>query len=110
MGIPILREFSSRALAEDLVAKGRQADLIIGNNVYAHVPDINDFTMGLRTVLKPGGVITLEFPHLLRLIEDTQFDTVYHEHFSYLSLHGQPNFRASRLADLGVERLPTHGG
>ncbi len=69
------------------MAEGRQADLIAGNNVYAHVPDINDFTRGLAALLKPGGTITLEFPHLMRLIDQVQFDTVYHEHFSYLSLH-----------------------
>lgn len=80
--IPILRQFFGAALAEQLAADGKQADLIIGNNVYAHVPDINDFTAGLARALEPRGTITLEFPHLLRLIEHNQFDTVYHEHFS----------------------------
>jgi SAM-dependent methyltransferase len=86
LGIPVRREFFGEALGQQLTAKGEQADLIAGNNVYAHVPDINDFTRGLKAALKPGGTITLEFPHLMRLIEQAQFDTVYHEHFSYLSL------------------------
>ena len=82
--IPVLREFFSEALGKKLALKGKQADLIIGNNVYAHVPDINDFTLGLKAVLKPGGTLTLEFPHLMEMMEHNQFDTVYHEHFSYL--------------------------
>lgn len=111
LDIPILREFFNEALGKKLAAAGKQADLIAGNNVYAHVPDINDFTRGLKALLKPGGTITLEFPHLLQLIEQAQFDTVYHEHFSYLSL-----FTASRIFSLAglriwhVETLPTHGG
>lgn len=110
-GIPILREFFGQKLAGRLATEGRQADLIIGNNVYAHVPDINDFTAGLKVVLKPSGVITLEFPHLLRLIKDAQFDTVYHEHFSYLSLHTVNQiFNQADLRIWEVERLPTHGG
>lgn len=111
LGIPVVREFFGQQLAHRLSREGRQADLILGNNVYAHVPDINDFTAGLKAVLKPGGTVTLEFPHLMRLIEQTQFDTVYHEHFSYLSLYsaGQVFERAGlRLFD--VEELPTHGG
>jgi SAM-dependent methyltransferase len=87
LGVPVLREFFGEALGERLATEGNQPDLIIGNNVYAHVPDINDFTKGLKAVLKRGGTITLEFPHVMRLIEQAQFDTVYHEHFSYLSLH-----------------------
>ena len=83
----MIRKFFSEQLARQLAAEGKQADLIVGNNVYAHVPDINDFTRGLKAALKPGGAITLEFPHLMRVLERTQFDTVYHEHFSYLSLH-----------------------
>ena len=75
LGIPVLREFFGEPLAKQLAAQGRQADLIVGNNVYAHVPDINDFTRGLKAALKPGGTVTLEFPHLMRLIEHTQFDT-----------------------------------
>lgn len=86
LGIPVLREFFGEKLGRRLADEGKQADLIIGNNVYAHVPDIDDFTAGLKAALKPGGTITLEFPHLMRLIEQNQFDTVYHEHFSYLSL------------------------
>ena len=110
-GTPILREFFDKALAERLAAEGRQADLIIGNNVYAHVPDINDFTAGLRVALKRGGTVTLEFPHLMRLIEHVQFDTVYHEHFSYLSLHTVIRvFTNAGLRLFDVEELPTHGG
>jgi SAM-dependent methyltransferase len=110
-GIPVLREFFGRQKASELAAQGKQAHLIVGNNVYAHVPDINDFTAGLKTVLKPGGTITLEFPHLLRLIQEIQFDTVYHEHFSYLSLHAVKRiFQESGLRVWDVEQLPTHGG
>ena len=87
LGIPVTREFFSERLGKRLAADGAQADLIVGNNVYAHVPDINDFTRGLKAALKSGGTVTLEFPHLLRMLERTQFDTVYHEHFSYLSLY-----------------------
>ncbi|MBT5223418.1 MAG: methyltransferase domain-containing protein [Gammaproteobacteria bacterium] len=111
LGIPILREFFGQTLAKRLVAEGKQADLILGNNVYAHVPDINDFTAGLKTVLKLGGTITLEFPHLMRLLEQTQFDTVYHEHFSYLSLYFVSQiFARAGLRVCDVEELPTHGG
>jgi hypothetical protein len=111
LGIPVLREFFGQALAERLVADGRQGDLIAGNNVYAHVPDINDFTRGLKTALKPGGTITLEFPHLMQLIAQAQFDTVYHEHFSYLSLQTVRRiFTASGLRVFDVQTLPTHGG
>lgn len=110
-GIPIIREFFGSALAHRLAAEGRQADLIIGNNVYAHVPDINDFSDGLRIALKPGGTITLEFPHLMRLVESNQFDTVYHEHFSYLSLYSVSRiFEMAGLRVWDVETLPTHGG
>jgi hypothetical protein len=98
-------------LGKELAASGQQADLIIGNNVFAHVPDINDFTRGLKAALKPSGTITLEFPHLLRLIESTQFDTIYHEHFSYLSLHAVSRiFAAAGLKIVDVEELSTHGG
>lgn len=110
-GIPVLREFFGAPLARRLAAQGRLADLVIGNNVFAHVPDINDFTLGIREVLKPGGTVTLEFPHLLRLIEQAQFDTVYHEHFSYLSLHSTAAiFSAAGLRVFDVEELSTHGG
>jgi SAM-dependent methyltransferase len=111
LGIPVLREFFGEQLGKQLAATGKQADLIAGNNVYAHVPDINDFTRGLKAALKPNGTITLEFPHLMRLIEHTQFDTVYHEHFSYLSLYtAERIFKAAGLRVWDVEQLPTHGG
>jgi len=111
LGIPVLRQFFGEALAKRLAAEGQQADLIAGNNVYAHVPDINDFTLGLKAALKPSGTITLEVPHLMRLIEHTQFDTVYHEHFSYLSLYTVNRiFQAAGLRIWDVEELPTHGG
>jgi len=111
LGIPVIREFFGLDLAERLVGEGKQADLILGNNVLAHVPDINNFTAGLKTALKPGGAITLEFPHLKRLIEGIQFDTVYHEHFSYLSLYAvQRILEQSHLRIWDVEELPTHGG
>ncbi|MEO5327906.1 MAG: class I SAM-dependent methyltransferase [Magnetococcus sp. THC-1_WYH] len=111
LGIPVLREFFGEALGKRLAAEGKQADLIAGNNVYAHVPDINDFTRGMKAALIPGGTITLEFPHLMRLIEQTQFDTVYHEHFSYLSFYTVERiFNASGLRIWDVEQLPTHGG
>ena len=110
-GIPILRGFFGAALGGELAAQGRQADLIIGNNVFAHVPDINDFTAGLKVGLKPGGTVTLEFPHLLQLIAQNQFDTVYHEHFSYLSLHAvQRVFVVQGLRLWDVDQLTTHGG
>jgi SAM-dependent methyltransferase len=111
IGIPTLREFFALALAERLAAAGKRADLIVGNNVYAHVPDINGFTAGLKVALKPGGTITLEFPHLMRLIEHTLFDTVYHEHFSYFALHTVSRiFASAGLRVFDVEELPTHGG
>lgn len=111
LGIPILQEFFGEALGKRLAAEGKQADLIAGNNVYAHVPDINDFTRGLKAALKSGGTITLEFPHLMRLIEHTQFDTAYHEHFSYLSLYTVGSiFDKAGLRVWHVEELPTHGG
>ncbi len=111
LGIPVMREFFGETLSQQLAAKGLQADLIAGNNVYAHVPDINDFTRGLKVALKPGGTITIEFPHLMRLIEQAQFDTVYHEHFSYLSLQTVSRiFAAAGLRVWNVEELLTHGG
>lgn len=110
LGIPVLKEFFNSELARNLAAK-QKADLVIGNNVYAHVPDINDFTIGMREILGTNGVITLEFPHLLQLIENNQFDTVYHEHFSYLSLHTVCRiFDTCGLKVWDVEQLPTHGG
>lgn len=111
LGIPVLRQFFGEKLGQQLAVEGKQADLIAGNNVYAHVPDINDFTLGLKAALKPGGTVTLEFPHLMRLIEHTQFDTVYHEHFSYLSLFTVSRiFEKAGLRVWEVEELPTHGG
>lgn len=111
LGIPVLQEFFGEALGRRLMEEGHQADLIAGNNVYAHVPDINDFTRGLKAALKPSGIITLEFPHLMRLLEFNQFDTIYHEHFSYLSLFTVSQiFKAAGLRVWNVEELPTHGG
>lgn len=111
LGIPVLREFFSEVLGRRLAGEGRRADLIVGNNVYAHVPDINDFTWGLAAALKPGGTITLEFPHIMRLIQQAQFDTVYHEHFSYFSLFTVARiFHGCGLRVYDVEELPTHGG
>ena len=111
LGISVIREFFGEGLGRRLANKGKQADLIVGNNVFAHVPDINDFTRGLKAALKPEGIITLEFPHLMRLIEFRQFDTIYHEHFSYLSLFAaKAIFNAAGLRIWHVEELPTHGG
>ncbi|MDM4143275.1 class I SAM-dependent methyltransferase [Mycobacterium sp. FLAC0960] len=110
LGIPVIREFFGEALGRRLADEGRSADLIAGNNVYAHVPDINDFTRGLTAALKPEGTVTLEFPHLVPLIEQTQFDTIYHEHFSYLSLTTVARiFAEVGLRVWDVEELPTHG-
>jgi SAM-dependent methyltransferase len=111
LGIPVIREFFDEALGRRLAGEGRPADLILGNNVYAHVPDINDFTRGLAAVLKPEGVVTLEFPHIVPLIQHAQFDTIYHEHFSYLSLSAVAQiFASAGLRVWDVEELPTHGG
>lgn len=110
-GLEIVEAFFGVALAERLAADGRQADLIIANNVLAHVPDINDFVGGFSRLLKPHGVATFEFPHLLSLLADSQFDTIYHEHFSYLSLTAiERIFTACGLEIFDVEELPTHGG
>ncbi len=110
-GIPTLVEFFSKRLAEQLVSSGRQADLVVGNNVLAQVPDLNDFVAALAMVLKPAGVLTLEFPHLLRLIERNEFDTIYHEHFSYFSLTTAARIlEAHGLTVFDVDELPTHGG
>jgi len=111
LGIPVLKEFFSENLASKLVDRGGEADLVVGNNVYAHVPDINDFTRGIKKLLKPSGTITLEFPHLLKLLQFCQFDTIYHEHFSYLSLFSVSKiFESCGLRVLNVEEMPTHGG
>lgn len=110
-GIPTWVTFFGRAAADELVRQGRKADLLIANNVLAHVPDLHDFVAGIAAVLKAGGLATLEFPHLLCLMQETQFDTIYHEHFSYFSLLAvEPVFRSHDLAVVDVEELPTHGG
>jgi len=111
LGIPVKIEFFGEEYARELVKEGCAADLIAGNNVFAHVPNIIDFSRGLKTLLKNGGTITLEFPHLLRLIESNQFDTIYHEHFSYLSLYAVENILSRvGLRVYDVDRLSTHGG
>ena len=110
-GIETLTEFFGSEFAAGLKNKDLQADLLLGNNVLAHVPDINDFVAGLKTALKPDGVLTMEFPHIMQLVENNQFDTIYHEHFSYLSLHTTRGIFAARgLEIFDVEELPTHGG
>jgi SAM-dependent methyltransferase len=110
-GVPTLVRFFGRQTAAELVREGRRADLLLGNNVLAHVPDLNDFVAGLALAVKPTGTITLEFPHLVRLIEGNQFDTIYHEHFSYLSLFSVERlFETHGLRVVDVEELPTHGG
>jgi len=110
-GIPTRSVFFGRATASALVAGGEQADLLIGNNVLAHVPDLNDFVGGLAIALAPAGVITMEFPHLLRLMAENQFDTIYHEHFSYFSFIAVERiFAAHGLTIFDVEELSTHGG
>ncbi|MCT7983606.1 class I SAM-dependent methyltransferase [Laspinema sp. A4] len=110
-GISIVEEFFGTKLAKKLASEGKQADLTIANNVLAHVPNINDFVEGFALLLKPQGVATFEFPHLLRLIEENQFDTIYHEHFSYLSLTAVKQiFAANGLIVFDVEEHPTHGG
>jgi SAM-dependent methyltransferase len=109
--IPTLVRFFGTETAKALTAEGRQADLLIGNNVLAHVPDINDFVAGLKLALKPQGVLTMEFPHLLKLIELNQFDTIYHEHFSYFSfLTAERIFAHHGLMLFDVAELETHGG
>jgi len=109
-GVPTLVEFFGRDTARSIVADSA-ADLLLGNNVLAHVPDLNDFVAGMKILLKPGGVITMEFPHLMRLIEQNQFDTIYHEHFSYFSfVTARRVFAAHGLTLFDVEELPTHGG
>ncbi len=110
-GIPIVEDFFGTHLAKELVAQGKQADLTFANNVLAHVPDINDFVAGFAMLLKPLGVSTFEFPHLLKLIAGNQFDTIYHEHFSYLSLTAVDRiFSANGLTVFDVEKHSTHGG
>jgi SAM-dependent methyltransferase len=109
--IEILCEFFGLKLAETLAWEGRTADLIVANNVLAHVPDINDFVAGFARLLKPNGVATFEFPHLLQMVRQAQFDTAYHEHYSYLSLSAVAGiFAHNGLQVFDVEKLPTHGG
>jgi len=111
LGVTVKNEFFCEKLAKELATIGKKADLIIGNNVYAHVPDINNFTRGLKKVLKTKGTITIEFAYLLKLIQENQFDTVYHEHFSYLSLHAVNSiFKNAGLKIYDVDELATHGG
>lgn len=110
-GIPTIVEFFGEKMAKDMVSKGTQADLVLGNNVLAQVPDLNDFIRGMKVLLKPQGIITIEFPHLVRLMEENQFDTIYHEHFSYFSFIAvEKIFAAHKLTIFDVEELPTHGG
>jgi 2-polyprenyl-3-methyl-5-hydroxy-6-metoxy-1,4-benzoquinol methylase len=110
-GIPSLVKFFGVNTATELVESGTQADLLLGNNVLAHVPDLNDFVAGMKIVLKPDGVLTMEFPHLLQLIDKNQFDTIYHEHFSYFSfLTVEQVFAAHGLTLFDVEEISTHGG
>ncbi|HEX8173595.1 MAG TPA: class I SAM-dependent methyltransferase [Pyrinomonadaceae bacterium] len=110
-GVPTITEFFGSRLAESLAAQGKHADLLLGNNVLAHVPALNDFVEGLKILLKPQGVITMEFPHLLRLMQENQFDTIYHEHFSYFSfLTVEQVFARHGLTLFDVEELETHGG
>jgi hypothetical protein len=109
--IPTIVKFFGVNTARELLAEGKQADLLLGNNVLAHVPDITDFVGGMKVLLKSGGVITMEFPHLMRLMEENQFDTIYHEHFSYLSfLAVEKIFGSGGLRIFDVEELSTHGG
>lgn len=110
-GIPTVTEYFTTDFAKQLVAEGKRADLVLGNNVLAHVPNINDFVEGLKTILKPQGVVSMEFPHLLQLVEHSQFDTIYHEHYSYLSFTTVQNvFAAHDLELFDVEEQSTHGG
>ena len=111
IGVPTMVEFFGERLAKELAGSGRQADLVIGNNVLAHVPLLNDFVAGIALLLKPKGSATIEFPHLLELIEHVEFDTIYHEHYSYISLYAiEQVFSRHGLRIYDVERLPTHGG
>lgn len=110
-GLDVIEEFFSIDFARSLVASGKSADLMVANNVLAHVPNINEFVVGFALLLKPNGVATFEFPHLLRLVQENQFDTIYHEHFSYLSLTAlQHIFDRNGLVVFDVEELTTHGG
>jgi 2-polyprenyl-3-methyl-5-hydroxy-6-metoxy-1,4-benzoquinol methylase len=110
-GIPTVVEFLTAASGSALAANGQAGDLVVGNNVLAHVPDLNDFVAGLAALVKPDGVLTLEFPHVLRMVERSEFDTIYHEHFSYFSLAAAANvLEVLGLYVFDVDELPTHGG
>ena len=110
-GVPTLKKFFNTNTANKIKEKDGLADILLGNNVLAHVPDINDFIVGMKILLKPNGIITMEFPHLLQLIENTQFDTIYHEHFSYFSfITIQEIFISKGLEIFDVEEISTHGG
>lgn len=110
-GIPTVVKFFGEKAASELAAEGKQADLLVGNNVLAQVPDLNGFVRGMEILLNPQGIITMEFPHLMRLVEGNQFDTIYHEHFSYFSFVTiEKVFAAHGLTIFDVEELPTHGG
>ena len=110
-GIPTITEFFGVSLAKRMAEDGTKADLLLGNNVLAQVPDLNDFVKGMKILLKPAGIVTLEFPHLMKLIEENQFDTIYHEHFSYFSFISVESILAFHgLKIFDVEELPTHGG
>ncbi len=110
-GVPTLVRFFGKETAKYIVAQGKQANVLLGNNVLAHVPNLNDFVAGMKILLAPGGVITMEFPHLLRLMQENQFDTIYHEHFSYFSfLTVREVFAKHGITLFDVEELPTHGG
>ena len=111
LGIEVIKEFFGQKLSYQICDSYKKADLIVANNVYAHVPDINDFTLGIKNLLADNGVVTIEFPHILNLIQKKQFDTIYHEHFSYFSLYTVKKiFEAFGLRIFDVENLPTHGG
>ncbi len=110
-GVPTLVRFFGTDTAKHMVAQGKQANVLLGNNVLAHVPDLNDFVAGMKILLAPEGVITMEFPHLLKLMQENQFDTIYHEHFSYFSfLTVREVFAKHGITLFDVEELPTHGG
>src|SRR5439155_6002266 len=110
-GLTTLVKFFGIRTARELAAEGKYADLLLANNVLAQVPDVNDFVRGMKILLHPSGIITVEFPHLMRLIEQNQFDTIYHEHFSYFSfITAEKLFAAHGLTTFDVEELPTHGG
>lgn len=111
LGVETLVRFFGSEVAGELAADGTRANLLVGNNVLAHVPDLNDFVEGIRLLLAPDGVLTMEFPHLLRLMDENQFDTIYHEHFSYFSFRtAREVFAAHQLTLFDIEELPTHGG